>query len=79
MQLILVKDCEIVYQFSSDNAKEVLRDYKRISRNAWRRKSAFMQVEYPLKHYMHWLEVPRKGDRIPRTGVHSCYVRVSHD
>lgn len=70
MKLILVKDGKTVSEYFPVSAKAAIQEYKRITRNAWRRKCAFNQVEFPDKLYMSWYEALRHG------GCVHCYVEL---
>lgn len=76
MILVLTRNCEIIFHLSSDNANEIKKEYRRIARNAWRRKSAFCQVEFPDKYKMSWREVPKRGEATPVYGVHHFYLEL---
>ena len=57
-QVILSKNGNEQKVFESADLKEIKREYKRITRNAWRRKYAFNQVEFPLVYKFSWYEFP---------------------
>jgi len=76
MFLVLTKNCKVIYHLESSDLKEIRKEYKRITRNAWRRKYAFNQVEFPQDLRMSWYEVPKRGDDISITGHHRFYLEV---
>ena len=76
MQVIVTKNCEVVKRFTSDRMDEIIKEYKRITRNAWRRKYTFCEVEYPLDMRMSWNELGHKGEDTPSTGYNRFYVHV---
>lgn len=77
LTVVIVRNCEVVYRFHSEDKREVLKEYRRIRKNVWRRKSAFNQVEFPQKFYMSWYELPKSGDWIPRSGLYRFYVEIT--
>ena len=60
--VIVTRNYDIVSQFPTSDYKEAVKEYKRIARNVWRRKSAFCQVEYPLKFFITWNEAHKNED-----------------
>jgi len=76
MQVIVTKNCEVVVRYTSDRFDEIKKEFKRITRNAWRRKSAFCQVEFPLEMRMSWNETSKRGEDTPSTGYNRFYVYV---
>lgn len=77
MEVIVTKNCKVVERFESANFDEVKKEYKRITRNAWRRKFTFNQVEFPLEMRMSWNEIGKRNETYtPITGYNRFYVEV---
>ena len=73
--VIVTRNCEVISRFTTPVFKDAVKEFKRIARNAWRRKSAFNQVEFDTLK-MFWNETPKKGDRIPYSGFHRFYCNI---
>jgi len=76
MTLFVTKNGEVVERIT-DDSQTVLNEYARRRRNAWRRKSAFCQVEFPLEHRMSWNEAAKKTERVSDTGIDRYYMYIN--
>lgn len=76
MQVITLKNSEVVERFESERFDEVLAEYKRIVRNAWRRKSAWYHCQYHNDYRMSWNETTKRGEDTPITGYNRFYVYI---
>lgn len=54
--VIKTKNGEIVDECPFTDANDAIKDYNRQARNAWRRKSAYCQVQFNDVYQMSWYE-----------------------
>lgn len=54
--VILTRDGEVIKDLDFQTFKEARNDFNRQARNAWRRRGAWLQVQYNLAYKMSWHE-----------------------